>query len=237
MREAALITGGAQRIGKEIAIVLAILGFDIALHYHRSAAEAKKTARHIRSYDARCEIFQCDLSREKEASGLMARVRKKFPHLRLLINSASVFEPSRLASGNLKVFHRHFDTNFKAPYILSSQFARLCRRGQIINILDTNITKTKTAHADYLLSKKCLAELTKLAAIQFAPLVRVNGIAPGLILPPKNNTDAYLDRLAQKIPLKTKGHPSQIAQTVQFLIENGYLTGQIIFVDGGEHLL
>jgi NAD(P)-dependent dehydrogenase (short-subunit alcohol dehydrogenase family) len=102
--------------------------------------------------------------------------------------------------------------------------------------LDTAITKNKTAYADYLLSKKSLAEFTKLAAVQFAPHIRVNGIAPGLILPPRNKTNNYLNRLARNVPLKKKGTPNQIALSIQYLLESEYITGEIIFVDGGEHL-
>ena len=125
----------------------------------------------------------------------------------------------------------------KAPFILSSEFYRICKKGQIINFLDTNIVKNKTSHVAYLLTKKNLADLTKLAAIEFAPDIRVNGIAPGLILPPKKETTEYLDRMAKNIPLKRRGGESYITRSIKFLLENDFLTGQFLFNDGGEHLV
>lgn len=237
MRNAALITGGAKRIGKEIALLLSALGYDIALHYNHSANEARQSAKQIQSNGVCCEIFKCDLKNEKSVSSLIPAVKKKFPDFNLLINSASIFEKSSLYNETNSIFDTHLAINLKAPYILSREFARICKKGQIINFLDTNISKNKTAYNAYLLSKKSLAEFTKLAAVEFAPNIRVNAIAPGLILPPKRKNTDYLERLARHIPLKRRGHPNQIALTVQFLIENDFVTGQTIFVDGGEHLL
>src|SRR3989338_8191361 len=183
MRDAVLITGAAKRIGKSIALLLAVLGFDVAVYYNRSKKEALQTAGEIESYGVRCELFSCDLSSEKNVRPLVSAVLKKFPNLSLLINSASIFEKSSLTDS--RAFDRHFRVNFKTPYILSSEFAKICKQGQIINILDTHITQNKSAFAAYLLSKKSLADFTKLAAVEFAPHIRVNAIAPGLILPPK----------------------------------------------------
>ncbi len=235
MHDAVLITGAAKRIGRSVALLLAVLGFDVALHYNRSKKEALQTAGEIEGYGVRCELFSCDLSSEKKVRPLISAIRKKFPNLRLLINSASIFEKSKLTDA--KAFDRHFNVNFKTPYILSCEFSKICKQGQIINILDTHITHNSSSYAAYLLSKKSLFEFTKLAAVEFAPHIRVNAIAPGLILPPKSAKDAYLQRLSKRIPLQKPGNTSQIALTVQFLVENNYITGQIIFVDGGEHLI
>ncbi len=231
-----LVTGGGKRIGKAIAIDLASQGYSIALHHHTSHTEAQKVQSQIKAFGVQCEIFSCDLSDEFQTSRLMKHVHRKFPKLNLLINSASIFEKSSLLKGNLELFNRHLAVNLKAPLILSRDFARICQKGQIINILDTNVVKNKTSHAAYLLTKKALLELTYMSAVELAPRIRVNGIAPGLILPPVNEKNNYLDRLAKNIPLQKKGDPKYIAQSVRFLIDNSYLTGQIIYVDGGEHL-
>ena len=236
-KETALITGGAHRIGKAIALALADLGYHIALHYHQSKEDALKTATEIRRKGSRCDLFCADLANEHDAKELIPAILAKIPPLTLLINSASLFEPSELASLDIDNWDRHFAIHLKAPYILTSIFAGRCKKGQIINILDTHVTKNKTAHFAYLLSKKSLYELTKLSAVALAPQIRVNAIAPGLILPPTGQSNAYLDRLAKHVPLKRKGELSQIIQSVKFLIENDYLTGQVIFNDGGEHLL
>ncbi|MFA5060189.1 MAG: SDR family oxidoreductase [Candidatus Omnitrophota bacterium] len=236
-KPAALITGGAKRIGQAISLSLAQLGFDIALHYNRSRKEAENTASQIRKTGVHCEIFKADLENGRETLALIAKVSRRFPKLSLLVNSASIFKKSKLTTDNLKLFNMHFSINFKAPYILSCDFAKICKSGQIINILDTHITTSKTTYPAYLLSKKLLGEFTSLAALQFAPKIRVNAIAPGLILAPAAKDETYLKRLAQNIPLKKRGNPTNITHAIQFLLENGYVSGQTIFIDGGEHLL
>jgi len=237
MNKAALITGGAKRIGQAIALDLAHLGYDIALHYHTSQKEAQVTVNTIREIGMACELFHCDLSKEEQTLKLIGQVKKKFPNLEVLVNSASVFEKSKLTIKDLKLLDYHFAIHLKAPFILTCEFARLCNQGQIINILDTNVAKNKTSHIAYLLSKKSLEDLTKLSAIELAPNIRVNAIAPGLILPPGGQTTAYLDRLATQIPLEQKGDVLNITQTLRFLIENKFITGQVIYTDGGENLI
>ena len=181
---AVLITGGAQRIGKSIALALADRGFDIALHYNRSRDEATQVAQEIRQKGVRCEVFACDLQKEAQVLLLLEKVCKRFPSLNLLVNNASIFQPSGLGRQGLKFLDSHWTINFRAPFILTGEFARLCRKGQIINILDTKITKNKTDYVGYLISKKALGELTKISAVALAPNIRVNGISPGIILPP-----------------------------------------------------
>lgn len=232
----ALITGAARRIGQAIALELASLGYNVALHYNRSKEEAEAVAAEIRQKEVECELFSCDLSDENQISRLMSKVFRKFSDLNLLVNSASLFERSGFAVEDLKLFNDHFAVNLKAPFILSCEFFRFCKKGQIINLLDTNIVKNTTSHVAYLLTKKSLADMTKIAAVAFAPHIRVNAIAPGLILPARGETVESLDRMAQKIPLKRKGDPCAIIRSVRFLVENDYLTGQFIFADGGEHL-
>ncbi len=237
MTNAALITGGAQRIGKAIALALADRGFDIALHYNRSSSEAVALSREILKQGVRCEIFACDLSKEKQVSLLLEKVHRKFPNLNLLVNNASIFMPSPLGRPGLKSLHEHWAINFKAPFILSGEFVRLCRKGQIINILDTKVVKNKTEYVGYLIAKKALAELTKMSAVAWAPQVRVNGISPGIILPPPNQGKDYLKKLARHIPLQRSGDVRFIAQAVEFLVDNEFVTGQNICVDGGESLI
>ncbi len=233
----ALITGAAQRIGQRIAVQLSRLGYKIALHYHQSDKEAQKTVQKIKRLGGEAGLFPCDLSQSQAAQSLISRVLKNFPDLNLLINNAAIFKKSSFPDKNWDLFDRHIDINLKAPYILTAQFATACSQGQIINILDTHIVQNQTSHMAYLISKKALAELTKLSAVALAPHIRVNGIAPGLILPPKNKKDNYLHRLANKIPLKTKGNPYFIEQAVEFLLQNPFVTGQILFIDGGENLI
>jgi len=234
---AALITGGAKRLGKAIALTLAQRGFDIAIHYNTNRNEAEATVKEIERLGRHCRLFAGNLADEDETKSLIPSVRKTFKNLNFLINSASIFKTSGIATRDTALLDAHYAINLRAPYILTAGFAEQCKKGQIINILDTHITKNKTSHAGYLLSKKSLADFTKMSALHLAPRIRVNGIAPGLILPPEGKGPGYLARLAKNIPLRRKGSTRNITQTVEFLLENDYLTGQIIFADGGEHLI
>jgi len=237
LQKTALITGGGKRIGKAIALKLAHRGFTIALHYNHSRLAAQTTAAQITKNGGICKLFSCDLSNEKAVSALLQKVRKKLTPPELLINNASLFEKSKLRTARLKSFNQHMAINLKAPFILSRDFANTCKKGHIINILDTHITQNQTKHMIYLLSKKALAELTKMSALELAPNIRVNGIAPGLILSPVNVKKGHINRLAKNVPLKKKGEPSQITACIEFLLDNPYLTGQILYNDGGEHLI
>lgn len=234
---AAFVTGGAQRIGKAIALALADRGFDIALHYHRSKTEAADLAREIRQKGVRCELFACDLQKESQVSLLLEKVHRKIPGLTLLVNNASIFLPSGFGRKGIQSLDEHWAVNFKAPFIFSGEFVRLCKNGQIINILDTKVLKNKTEYVGYLIAKKALAELTKMSAVAWAPGVRVNGISPGIILPPPNKDKRYMDKRAGQIPLKRPGDVRFITQSVEFLLDNDFVTGQNICVDGGESLI
>ena len=235
-QKVALVTGGARRIGEAICRALARCGYSIALHYSTSGAAAEQTARRIHKDGGVCATFACDLADAHATEDLVPCVLAEFGRLDVLVNSASIFEKSTLAEGSLDVWDRHFAVNLKAPYILMRSFAHYAKQGSIVNILDTHVSRNKTTYAAYLLSKKTLGELTKMAAVEFAPRIRVNAVAPGIILPPGSQTDGYLDRLARQIPLQRKGKVENIAHAVLFLLENDYVTGQVIFEDGGEHL-
>ncbi len=232
----ALVTGSAKRLGQAMVLHLARQGYNIALHYHSSKADAMKTAQAIYKTGVRCELFCCDLADETQTQQLIPKVYKAFNDFNLLVNSASTFVPSRLQASDLTLFHAHWNTNFKAPYILSCEFARICKKGQIVNFIDANVTRNKSNYADYLLTKKALLEFTKMAAVQFGPKIRVNGISPGMILSPVNGQDDRKNR-AGRIPLQRLGHPRYILETLQFLLSNDYMTGQIIANDGGEQLV
>jgi len=233
----ALVTGAAKRIGRQVALHLAKEGYHIALHYHHSKPEAMATAQAIYKMGRRCELFCCDLSKEAETLKLIPQVKKAFPNLNVLINSASLFVPNRFSASDLSLFKSHWNINFKAPYLLTCEFARLVKRGTVINFVDANVVKYKTKYADYLMTKKALLEFTKMAAVQFGPNIRVNGISPGMILAPVNNQPD--DRLmrARQIPLQRTGSPAHVLSSVSFILENDYLTGQIIAIDGGENLI
>ncbi|MEA1996538.1 MAG: SDR family oxidoreductase [Gemmatimonadota bacterium] len=237
MSKAALITGGAVRIGRELALRLAYMSYDIALHFNSSESRAQETAERVRDCGVRCSIFNCDLACEEDVLSLIPRVVEKFPALEVLVNNASVFEKGSILETGPQFFSRQMAVNFKAPFFLSRDFARSCKKGLIINVLDTRISRNDFSYAAYTLSRKALAELTGISAREFAPGIRVNAIAPGLVLPPEGESEGCLDRLAMKIPLRRTGDIDNITHALEFLVKNDFITGQVIYVDGGEHLM
>lgn len=232
--KAALVTGGSKRIGREISLALAKTGYSVAVHYNTT--EPDELLADIRALGLEAAAFRCDLSDAAGTGSLIARVIERFAALELLVNNASIFERAPITETDVDLLERQFAVNFRAPYILSRDYARLCGRGSIINIVDTKTAGNGRNYSAYTLSKKALAEFTRTAAVEFAPGIRVNAVAPGLILPPAGEDDSYMDRMAEGVPLRRKGSPAEVAAAVTFLAENSYITGQTIFVDGGENL-
>lgn len=236
-RPGVLITGSAKRLGRAVAIFMAKRGYDVALHYSQSKPEAVKTQQEILKLGVVCELFGADLADERQVLRLMTDVNKSFPRLAVLVNSASIFVPNHFGAQDLTLFKSHWDINFKAPYILACEFKRLFNKGHIINFIDTNVAKYVSQHEDYLLTKKALAEFTRMSAVSWGPSIRVNGISPGMILPPVNNQPDDRLKRANRIPLKRVGDSKYIIQVLSMLLDNEYITGQIIAVDGGEALV
>jgi pteridine reductase len=233
-RHAALITGGAVRLGREIALSLAKAGYDIALHYHSSDREAELTAELCRANGVRCEMFKGDFQHPQCLPGLMGAVVSRFPHLDLLVNSASLYEAGSISQTTAEMLDRQWSVNFKAPLLLMKEFAAQVGRGTIINVIDNKIAFNQFQYAAYLTAKKALAEVTKMAALEFAPRIRVNGIAPGVIMPSAERGQAYLQWRAEAIPVARLGNPQLLCQGLMCLISNDFINGQILFVDGGE---
>jgi pteridine reductase len=241
---AALITGAAKRIGREMALSLAAQGFDIVVSYNKSAVEAKKLAGEIvKKFGVRCEIFKADLIDQKQAKKLAEFMVKNFPHWNLLINNASIFHKSKFVTAPEAALVDNLNIHLISPLILAKEFAqnvakKKIQNAQIINMLDKNIMRVETNYFHYLLSKKSLAESTKMLALELAPTIRVNAVAPGFILNSvhEKNPSQETQNLIKKIPLQTKGEVENILQAVDFLLKNKFVTGQIIFVDGGASL-
>lgn len=237
MKKAALITGGAKRLGREIALTLARAGYDIALHYHTSESEARILQQEIETLGRQCFLIEADLSEPRTYELVVAYAHDKLPHLNLLVNNASVFERGSLRAGNMEHSARQFRLNFEAPVFLAQEYVKRVGHGAIVNMLDTQITAYQHSFGFYLLSKKALAEYTKMAAVEFGPQVRVNGVCPGYILPAHEFNDEYRDKLKDRLPMKKIATPQDIADAVLVLAENQSLTGQFLFIDGGESLI
>lgn len=234
----ALITGASKRIGKSIVEYLADKGWNIIIHYNSSERSAKQLlqALSLKFPEQTFGIIKANLSVETETAELIPKTITEFGKFQLLINNASIFDSGYLKETTLNLFENQINTNLKAPFVLMRDFANYCKNGNIINFVDTRITSNKSNFAAYSLSKKALWELTKMAALEFAPLIRVNAIAPGATLPPTNKDENYLLKLAQNTPMKKPGGVSPILKSINYILENNNLTGQLLFADGGENL-
>ena len=237
MSKAARITGGGKRLGKAISLSLAERGYDIAIHYNRSDKEAKETADLIREKGREAEIFQSNLSDISQVRSLIPTVFEVFPQCSILVNSASIFENIGFNDVTEEIFERDFNTNFKAPFFLSQDFSKGDDAELIINMLDMRINKIETEHFTYNLTKKALRDFTLMAAKALGPKIRVNGICPGPILPPPDKDIKYLEQIAKNTPLEKPGNPDYIITAVKYLLDNSFVTGQCLFVDGGQHLI
>lgn len=230
----AVITGGGTRLGSHFALNLARRGYDIALHYNTSRDSAQQAAEEIRAMGRRCELFAFDFSAHDEPGKLISDVKAAMPELNLLVNSASAYDAVPTAETDRAMLEKQFGINFFTPYLLTREFAKLVKAGNIINILDNKIAYQQYHYSAYLLSKKTLAEFTKMAALEFAPAIRINGIAPGVVLPMDSRSNDYLDWRIDGIPLKQQGVPEQLCQAMNYILDNRFVCGQILFVDGGE---
>jgi hypothetical protein len=233
----ALVTGASKRIGRALAIALADEGVNVVAHDRKAMeAETVKVCDEVVKCGARAWSIVADLERPEEYESLIARAMKAAGSLDILINNASIFLPSTLMDVGFGDVTRHLQVNAWAPFVLSRDFSRLADRGKIINLLDTRITGYDRSHAAYVLSKRMLSVLTTMCALEFAPGFTVNAVAPGLILPPAGKDENYLARLAEAVPLRKHGGPGDIADAVLYLLRSDFVTGQIIYVDGGKHL-
>lgn len=235
----ALVTGSAVRVGREISLHLAEKGWGVALHYNSSSEEAKMLETDLKYMypDQQFHTFRADLSSEEETKSLIGDVISRFGYLNLLINNAAIFEPSSFKETTIQSLDRHWNINFRAPFILMNEYVNRCDQGLIINMTDTRITNNKSKFFSYSVAKKALQDMTKMAALELAPAFRVNSIAPGALLPPVDKGEGYLERLASKMPMGLPVRMENIMQSIDYLIQNDNITGQLLFCDSGESLL
>ncbi len=238
MKQTALITGASKRVGKAIAEHLAEKGWNIAIHFNSSEKPAEVLVHEltVKYPQQKFQLFQTNLSNIDEVIKLIPKVLEEFGEIHLLVNNASVFDPGYLKLTQPELFNEQINVNLKAPFFLIRDFANQCKTGNIINFVDTRVTSNKSNFAAYSLSKKGLWDLTKMAALELAPDIRVNAIAPGVTLAPEDKDETYLLNLAQNIPMKKPGGLEPIIKSVDYILENNHLTGQLLFADGGENL-
>ena len=220
-----------------MALSLAQKGWDVALHFRNSESDAETTRQRIEKTGVVCRLFQANLERAQEAVDMLKKVLKEFPELDLLVNNASVFDESPLATVDEEVFDRQFDVNFKSPFFMTQQYTKNCRSGHVVNILDTKIQSNRAGRfTAYNLSKKALMHLTQMSAIDLAPRFRVNAIAPGPVLKASHASEEEFQIRIQQTPLKLEIPGSSIVSALNYLIENPNLTGEILYCDNGSHL-
>jgi pteridine reductase len=234
--KSALITGAGKRIGRAIALKLASEGANIVVHYKSSAREADELCAELAKCNVDCWQLQADFGNPEEYERLADAAFDKAGDLNILVNSASIFPESTIDTITLDDLVSNIQINAWAPFYLSRSFARRANSGSIINLLDTRIRGYDMKHVAYLMSKQVLESFTRFMAVEFAPRIRVNGVAPGLILPPPGKEDRYLERLASRLPLNRHGDVHDVADAVMFLISSEFITGQVIHVDGGWNL-
>ena len=232
----ALVTGAAKRIGREIALSLAAEGAGVVVHYRSSESEAHDLMREIEALGVSAWSVKADFEKPEEYESLISRVLDIAGRLDILVNNASSFPLSTLDNLDLATFTANMKVNAWAPFVLSRDFARLVGKGKIVNLLDSRIKGYDWKHVGYILAKHVLAVLTRMTALEYAPDITVNAVGPGLILPPPGKDESFIDAIVNTVPLKRHGNPQDIADAVVFLANTDFVTGQVIYVDGGRHL-
>jgi hypothetical protein len=235
--QTALVTGGAKRLGRAIALALADRGVHVVLHYGHSADEAQAVVAALRAKGVRAGAVQANLEVPEQVEPLFAEAVEVAGPIGLLVNGAGVFPPSRLADFTTTDLMHAVQINALAPVQLARALAAQGRPGSVVNLLDArSLTDYDGHHVAYDASKRLLHTFTCMMAREFAPRVRVNAIAPGLILPPSGEDESYLRRLAPANPLQAVGSAGDILRALFYLLDSPFVTGQVLYVDGGRHL-
>lgn len=238
-RRAALVTGAAKRIGRAIALDLAADGWDVAVHYHASETEARGVTAEIAALGRRTCALQADLQREGDTAPLVARAAAALGPLTLLVNNASTFEADGWNTVDRASWDLHVETNLRAPFVLTQAFARQLPdggEGNVVNLLDQRVWNPTPAFMSYTVSKIGLWGLTRTLALALAPRIRVNGIGPGPAMANVRQTQAQFDEQCASMPLGRGTSAAEICRALRFILDAPSMTGQMIALDGGQHL-
>ena len=233
-----VITGGANRIGRSIALELANYETQIVIHYSKSFIAAKKLKVELENLGSVVHLLKADLNNFRQTQGIISYAYKKMKGLNCLINNASIFENDNLVNFSEKSFLNHMNVNLKAPAILIRDFAKKYRGkdGNIVNIIDQRVEKLTPFFFSYTLSKSGLATLTKTSAMKLAPNIRVNAVSPGPTIKNKRQSEKHFKKQWKSTILEKKVDTKNVSSAVKFLINNSNITGQVINVDSGQRL-
>ena len=240
MGKSALVTGGAHRVGRAVALALARHGCDLMLHYFHSGEAAADTAAEARASGHQVATFTADLSRMEGVQALFAAVDRTFGGLDVLVNSAAVFEPVSLLEASEEDWRRTMDLNLRGAAFCLQQAARRMKArggGAIVNISDAAGHRPFRRYPLHSISKAGVEMLTRVAALELAPTIRVNAVVPGPVLKPPGMSDERWHNIATRGPQRRPGTPEAVAETVLFLLRNDYITGESLRVDGGDLLV
>lgn len=233
------MTGGALRIGREIALYLAARGWSVGVHYHRSASQAEDVVARIMEAGGRAAAFGADLAEAEGAGQLMSRAAEVLGPVTCLVNNASTFERDNLETMTPQSWESHMAINLRAPLLLSQSFGAALggdHDGVVINMLDQRVWKLTPEFLSYTVSKSALWTLTRTLAQALAPRIRVNAIGPGPTLPSKRQSARHFAAQIEALPLKRATTTEDICQAIGFILSAPSLTGQMIALDGGQHL-
>ena len=249
MGKSALITGSATRIGKEIALGLARQGINVVVHYMRSQREAEQVVQTAQSFGVRAESVKADLLNDAEVQGLISKASSLIGGpLHILVNNASIFEYDNLENASLESWDRHIGSNLKAPLFLMQEFSKQVNdissdangenlpHGNIVNIVDQRVLKKTPEFFTYSLAKMGLWSMTQTAAQALAPRIRVNAIGPGPTLKGHRQKEEHFKRQRKNTALQRGSTPNEISEALNFILKTPSITGQLICIDGGQHL-
>ena len=234
-----LITGAATRVGKAIALHFAERGWNIGLHYFQSSSKARELKKIIEQHWVKVALIKADLKNPKQTEKIIPLARKKLGIIDGIVNNAALFEKDDILNFTTKSWNNHLNINLLAPTILTKQFAKQAPKktvSNIINIIDQRIFNLTPFFMSYTISKSCLQTLTKTMAMRLGPNIKVNAIAPGPTIKRKRQTDKHFRNQVRSTILKKTVRSEDICDTVEFLINNNSVTGQIIAVDSGQNL-
>lgn len=234
--KSALVTGGAHRVGRAIALRLGRAGVNVAVNYNHSDDAAQDTVSDIRRLGVRALAVQADVADPAQAADMIRTTADEFGGLDILVNSASFFRKTPIPTDDFTDWQQVINVSINGAFYTSNAAAKVMQSGVIVNIVDLSVWQPWRGFAAHSVGKAGLLAMTRQLALELAPAIRVNAVAPGYVLPPPTMSEERIQQIASGTPLKRWGTPEDVAQAVQFLIEADFITGEVIRVDGGESL-